>query len=314
MKLCAIVVSLLIVGPFALAQRSNPGIKALVEKSTDIAIVEVLKTNPRRAMEGARDTVQLKVARALLGHLVPGKQFGVYYHLVWADEKKFVLEPPKFEKGRRYVVFLRSYWSDRGAEGKQIEYELMDQWLAVLPDRPALVRDIATAVQRLHGDSRGDWSAAVGPLKARLVAYRTEPSNGTPIITVYVDLRNVAGGDNTVEFNLDKASITWKVTDVSGKALAPISPPGSWLSVPPQKLLLEAGQSGRVRVSKTGAAIAKNRGGQLELGSDRVWVFKGSDENAYSLSGTINVQPTGVRGEWSGTINLPSVKIPIKPK
>jgi hypothetical protein len=172
---------------------------------------------------------------------------------LWADEEELVREPPKFEKGRRYVVFLRSWRTDRGTEGQRVEYELIDQWLAVQPDRPALVRDVATAVQAAYGDARGDWSEAVGPLQARLVAYRSKPSNGTPILTMYLDVRNVAGGDNTVEFDLDKASVTWKLTDEDGKVVVPTSPPGNSLPTPARKLVLEAGQSGRLCVSRTGA-------------------------------------------------------------
>jgi hypothetical protein len=43
-------------------------------------------------------------------------------------------------------------------------------------------------------------------------------------------------------------------------------------------------------------------------------VFKAGDEKACFLSGAIEIPPTGDRGKWSGTINLPGVKIPIKPQ
>ena len=292
----------------------SPAIQALATASTDIIIADVVDTNPTKAEEGARDTVKLKVVKTLLGQPVPGETLGVYYHLLWVDEKAETLERVKFEKGQRYVVFLKSHISDRGPEGKQVEYELTDQWLSVLQDRSMLVREIAAAIRVPHGDARGAWSAPVGPLEARLVAYRTEPSNGTPIITLYLDVRNVAGGDNTKEFNLDKASAIWKVIDAAGKEIAPTSPPGNWLPTPPKKLVLEAHQSGRLRLSITGGGIAKDRGGHLELGSDRVWVFDKGDEKAYYLSGEIKIQPTRDTGVWSGTINLPKVKVPLEPE
>ncbi len=69
-----------------------------------------------------RDTAQLRVIRALKGPLGPGDEVGVYYHLLWLDTEKWVLEKPKFEKGKRYTVFLVN------SQG----YTLTDQWLAVL--------------------------------------------------------------------------------------------------------------------------------------------------------------------------------------
>ena len=84
----------------------NPGLKAVADASTDIVVAEVLDTKPCKAIEGARDTAQLKVIRALKGPLRPGDEVGVYYHLLWVDTEKWVLEKPKFEKGKRYTVFL----------------------------------------------------------------------------------------------------------------------------------------------------------------------------------------------------------------
>src|SRR6185437_7937384 len=85
---------------------SNPGLKAVADSSTDIAVAEVLDSKPRKAIEGARDTAQLKVIRTLKGPLQPGDEIGVYYHLLWVDAEKGDLEKPKFEKGKRYTVFL----------------------------------------------------------------------------------------------------------------------------------------------------------------------------------------------------------------
>ena len=91
----------------------GPGISALAAASTDIVLADVLETNPRRAIEGARDTVKLRVTRSLLGRLAAGDELGVYYHLLWQDEDSTVLESPKFERGSRYLIFS-SLTSDRG--------------------------------------------------------------------------------------------------------------------------------------------------------------------------------------------------------
>jgi hypothetical protein len=137
---------------------SNPGLKAVADSSTDIAVLEVLDSKPCKAIEGARDTAQFKVVRTLKGPLQPGDKIGVYYHLLWVDTEKWVLEKPKFEKGNRYTVFL--------VKGQ--EYTLTDQWLAVLPEHPSLDKDVAHALNEV-GDL---WSAYFrnqhkGPLASR---------------------------------------------------------------------------------------------------------------------------------------------------
>jgi RNA polymerase sigma factor (sigma-70 family) len=298
----------------------NPGIQALVAASTDVIIADVVDTNPNRAMEGARDTVKLKVVRTLLGRPTAGETIGVYYHLLWSDEKREDggnLESPKFTKGKRYVIFLNSQLSGR-PDGDRIEYQLTDRWLSVLPDHVDLVKEVAAAVRVSHGDSRGEWSSADGSiagLQGRLAAYRGESANGdTPIITVYLDLRNTAGGNNTTEFRLDGAKANWTVFDAGGKASAPTSPPANKIgSDKPRKLILAAKESGRLPLTISGAALAPGGAGHLELGwIDQVWEFANGDKGQYFLAGKIAIAPTGQPGQWFGTLNLPKVRIPLK--
>jgi hypothetical protein len=138
---------------------SNPGLKAIADSSTDIVVAEVLDTQPRKAIEGARDTAQLKVIRALKGPLVPGDEVGVYYHLLWVDTEKWVLEKPKFEKGKRYTVFLV----------KSDGYTLTDQWLALLPEHPHLDQDVAHALNEVGYLWSDYWRKQnKGPLTSRL--------------------------------------------------------------------------------------------------------------------------------------------------
>lgn len=160
MKAIAIVFSLFAMIVVSAPARGgpNPGLKAVADSSTDIAVMEVLDSKPRKAMEGARDTAQLKVVRTLKGPLQPGDEIGVYYHLLWVDPEKGVLEKPKFEKGKRYTVFLVE------SHG----YTLTDQWLAVFPEHPRLDEDGAQALNEV-GDL---WSAYwrkqhKGPLVSR---------------------------------------------------------------------------------------------------------------------------------------------------
>ncbi len=206
------------------------GLQGLASGSTAVVVADVLETNPCKAIEGARDNVKLKVVRVLMGRPVPGDTLDLYYHLLWVDNFK-TLEPPKFEKGKRYIVFLRSHYLVDSDRSTKMEYELSDQWLSVIPRRANQcgdqLREIVAAIRTAHGDARGAWSQAVGPLQARLVAYHNAAVNGSPIISVYLDLNNVSGGDNTVLFDLAGAAITWEVTDENGTAVAPAAPPAT---------------------------------------------------------------------------------------
>jgi hypothetical protein len=142
MKALAVAIGFLLVLAYTAAvrgQQSNPGLKATAESSTDIIVAEVLDTNPRKAIEGARDTVQLKVVRTLKGPLEPGQQIGVYYHLLWVDTEKWILENPKFEEGKHYTVFLIE------SNG----YTLTDQWFAVLPEHPRLAMDVVVSLNEV---------------------------------------------------------------------------------------------------------------------------------------------------------------------
>jgi hypothetical protein len=128
----------------------NPGLKAVADSSTDIAVAEVLDSKPSRAKEGARDRAKFKIIRTLKGPLQPGDEIGVYYHLLWVDAEKSTLEKAKFEKGKRYAIFLVK--SHRPGE-----YTLTDQWLAVLPEHPRLDDDVAQAQNEVGHLWSDDW-------------------------------------------------------------------------------------------------------------------------------------------------------------
>lgn len=148
----AVLFSVLAAVPAQAAER-HPAVQALVAHSTDIIVAEVLSTNPRKALEGARDTVQLKVRQRLKGRLSKGQKIGVYYHLLWVDTTTWKLEPKKFVKGKSYVVFLKAT-TVRDGDRTHVEYALSDRWFGVAPDHPQLVKtvsQIATAPDK--GDS-----------------------------------------------------------------------------------------------------------------------------------------------------------------
>ncbi len=286
-------------------------IQHLAAVSTDIVVADVVKTQLRRAPEGGRDNVQLKVIQVLTGRPVSGETITVYYHLLWLDETTLTLEPRKFERGKRYVVFLRSYNLILSGGHKELHYELSDQWESVRPPRPKQLEEIAAAIRVAHGDTRGDWSAPASTFRGRLVAFRNELVNQTPVISVFLDLQSITSrGD--LEFDLNRAKFTWKVTDSNGKTVAPSAPAAnSPTTILDQVAVLDAGQITRLPISQTtGAEIARDKSGYISLISGKAWSFDRGDTATYFLSGTIEV-PLVNDGLWYGELDLPPVEIPI---
>jgi hypothetical protein len=133
------------------SNRSNPGLSSIANTASDIVVAEILDTNPSKAMEGARDTAKFKVVRTLKGPLKPDDEADVYYHLLWTNTEKWILEPPKFEKGKRYTLFLTKDGS------RKLHYTLADQWLAVAQDHPEFDKDILVAVNEVASLWGDEW-------------------------------------------------------------------------------------------------------------------------------------------------------------
>ena len=127
--------------PSPCAKERNPALRKLVDESNEVFIANVLKTSPRKAVEGARDTVVLEVKECLKGDLKKKQKVEIYYHLLWKDTTKWILEDKKFETQKEYVVFTTSSYSDHK---KKTRYELTDRWLSVQKSHPKLIEEIRT--------------------------------------------------------------------------------------------------------------------------------------------------------------------------
>jgi len=127
--------------PNPCAKERNPALRKLVDESNEVFIANVLKTSPRKAIEGARDTVVLEVKECLKGDLKKKQKVEIYYHLLWKDTTKWILEDKKFETQKEYVVFTTSSYSDHE---KKTRYELTDRWLSVQKSHPKLIEEIKT--------------------------------------------------------------------------------------------------------------------------------------------------------------------------
>jgi hypothetical protein len=130
-------------------------------------------------------------------------------------------------------------------------------------------------------------------------------------VSLFLDVRNVAGGDNTVAFELSKAVLKWAVTDENGKAVADTESTVPTLNdLLGQKVVLEAGAGRLLPLSQTDGESPGNRAGYLGLVPGRAWFFESRNNAHYYLSGTIET-PFVAQGVWYGTLKLPRTEIPV---
>src|SRR3954471_12211503 len=129
----------------------------------------------------------------------------------------------------------------------------------------------------------GAWSNTVNGLRGRLLAAPGEVFEGTRMVDVYLELRNVSDVGNPMDVYFDQfRSITSSVADAEGKALkqppnaASIASPGPfWLSIPWDGTL-------RFRLSVSGYGIYKNSGTDIPMNSGN-WVIAPGDKKQYFL-------------------------------
>ena len=281
--------------------RLEPGIAALAGASTDVIIAEVLETNPRQAIEGGRDTVKLKVVKTLLGVPAPGDTIGVYYHLLWQDEAMMVLEPAKFQRQGRYLLFLKSHLTTRPDDDKpRREYEPVDQYLWVQPEHARLVKETAAAIRVLHG-MRGASGRSRSARSRRDSSSSATRGARAPRSCGCGSTCGTSQAGTTPSISCSTTQrMKWEVTEPSGITMKPGSPPGNWLPTPARKLTLAAKESGQLTLSISGAGVAPNSSGHLELASDRVWEFPRDATGDYHLSGSITIAPDGKPGAGPG--------------
>ena len=120
------------------------------------------------------------------------------------------------------------------------------------------------------------WSSPVNGLQARLSLARGQVFNGTPLMVTYLELRNVASVADVMEVPFNPKAIQFEVVDDRDKLLAPTPSPYD----------------------------------ELDLGIPYVWVFSPGDKHSYYLRGRFSIEARKDR-TWSGTIEMPRVKIPI---
>jgi len=168
------------------------------------------------------------------------------------------------------------------------------------------------------GNDDAGWSSPVNGLQARLRVVRGQPLNGTPVITTYLELRNVADVANVMELPFNPEAMRFEVVDEQDKPLARNGTAYDELTVELGILRLPHGSYLSFDISHHGAGVPKNQTALLDLGVPYVWVFTHGDKHSYYLRAQFSIEARKERTAelakpdrvWSGTIEMPRVKIP----
>ena len=171
---------------------------------------------------------------------------------------------------------------------------------------------------RTTGNDGTGWSSTVNGLQARLTLIRGHALNGTPLITTYLELRNVTDVADVMEVPFSRDVMRFEVVDERDRPLAQKGIAYDETTVELGTLRLPHGSYLRSDISHHGAGVPKNQTALLDLGVPYVWVFTPTDKHSYYLRGRFSVeeprQGTAKLAkpdrEWRGTIELPKVKIP----
>lgn len=182
---------------------------------------------------------------------------------------------------------------------------------------------LSLALPASAASATGAWSEAVSGIQGRLIAQDDPPFNGTRMIAVYLELRNVSDVGNPLEIPYDGSNFQGELRDKAGKIVAQaglscsiINPPGYFLILPHDSTL-------RFRVSVTGYGVPKDGGALIGL-NNAAWLIQRGDSAAYFLSGPFGpcamhhfdakTRNSPSNRKWAGVLQLPPVRIPAPDK
>jgi|ERR1700736_4767189 len=116
------------------------------------------------------------------------------------------------------------------------------------------------------------WSLPVNGLETCLSFGKKETINGTPLISTYLQLRNVADIANVMELPLNLDRIQFEVVDERDKTLPQAARAYDEVSVEVGMLRMPYDSYLRLNISHRGAGVPKNQGALLDLGVSHVWM------------------------------------------
>ena len=164
--------------------------------------------------------------------------------------------------------------------------------------------------------SYGEWSEVDNGLQARLILKRKSVSNGTPLISTYLELKNVASVGNAMKVEWASRQMTFRVADHEGKQPPPAMGPYSGLAFLLHDLTLPHDSSLVFDITAGGSGIQANQAARIDMGPTKTW-FIPHDDRKYTLAGTLEIAEAESRTDdghwrWHGKLELPPVRVPLK--
>jgi hypothetical protein len=168
----------------------------------------------------------------------------------------------------------------------------------------------------IHGTwgaaDEGKWSKPDKGLRARLHVESSQKSD-SPFCRVFIEIDNVddVAGQKRLRFSPDK--LTLRVIDKNGKALPSANGPYDGISPDWETIALPYAGTIKFQVSFPGLGYQPTRDKVIvDIGANKAWVIP-QDGSAYYLSGSLTIEKEKSDHryrDWSGTLELPEVKIP----
>ncbi len=245
---------------------------------------DFFKSDPPRAEDSAGQIVTLRPGRSLSLPISPINTYGGSSH----DNDGKLKITAAYEVGDEFA-------------------KKFDTWAGRAEAAPVVL-----AVAAGEPDEVGAWSQPVNGLQARLCVARKAPFNGTPMLGVSLELRNVSDRGAVMEVPWDDAKVRFTVADAADKPVPAVSFPFDEATSPIGVLCLPHDSQLRFNVSHNGAGVPKDQAAMLDLGVSTQWVFKRGDGQAYRLQAKVTV-PDGKAARWSGTMEVPPVRLPVEP-
>jgi hypothetical protein len=156
------------------------------------------------------------------------------------------------------------------------------------------------------------WSKPVNGIQARLCFTREEALNGTPIITTYLELKNVSDSARVLELPVDgeDVQLEFTVTNSAGKKIPPDSHVYDELWAPVGLIRLPFDSLMRINIAHRGAGVPKDHAAHLDLGGPfSNWDFKRGDKESYYVEAKLQIKDRDGK-RWSGTLAIPRAKLP----
>ena len=158
------------------------------------------------------------------------------------------------------------------------------------------------------------WSETSNGLRARLSMRRSHVSNGTGIVTTYLELNNV--GDVMNPLLVSGQDLEFHVTDADGRDVPCSGLPYDGPVLGPLDLRAPPRQPLRFRIGSPGFGIPADHAALLDLGPKYGWALP-KDGKRYDLRAVLEIPAvkddrSGSAIRWHGRLELPRVRIPTE--